>query len=630
VGLTRWVASAGWGALLGTLATAIGLAQAGVVAPRLRDVLLFDGLRRVFGRIGMEILDGMPTWASLPLGRDRGLEAAAFVGQVLWLQLALASALAIGLALLLSVLPGRRRASVLPLAVLVAVAAAPGCYVLGQAWIQSNQTLPYYAAAVVLSALVGSASALLLRAGRAGRGLFAALGLGTWLLAAAAVPLLGGLLAPPELPGLASSPNRPSILLVSIDSLRADHLGAYGYERETSPVFDRLAAEGVLFENASAASSWTLPSHITLLTGLAPEGHGVFETSRRLGLDAVTLPEVLKGAGYSTAGFVSGPYLESRYGYTQGFDVYDDFTLVADSNVASHRGITSPALTARVLDWLTGWDEGGREQPFFLFVHMWDVHYDFNPPAPYDTMFDPDYEGEITGDDFEVGGAVHVGMAARDLAHVIALYDGEIRFTDEHLGRIVERLRELGTLDETIVVVTSDHGEEFFEHREKGHRNNLYEETIRVPLTIRYPERISAGAHIERPVQGMDVAPTILGLAGIARPEGFGQRGVALLEEGAPERPAFSHLGGAFEAVRTRDHKLIRRLDGSGSGSEEFYDLREDPGETTNRLASQPEAAEALRKELRRWREESGSGFSGATEIDAEHLERLRALGYVE
>jgi arylsulfatase A-like enzyme len=149
-----------------------------------------------------------------------------------------------------------------------------------------------------------------------------------------------------------------------------------------------------------------------------------------------------------------------------------------------------------------------------------------------------------------------------------------------------------------------------------------------VPLVIRYPEHVPAGARIERPVQGMDVAPTILALAGIAPPEGFGQRGVALLEEGAPERPAFSHLVGGFEAVRTRDHKLIRRLD--DSASEELYDLREDPGETTNRLVSQPEAAEALRQELRRWREESGSGFSGATEIDAEHLERLRALGYVE
>src|SRR5262249_14787102 len=160
----------------------------------------------------------------------------------------------------------------------------------------------------------------------------------------------------------------------------------------------------------------------------------------RLDPATATLAEVLHAGGYETAGFVSGPYLDAGYGFARGFDRYDDWSAVRISRPAAHQAHTSPALLAAVTTWLHDRDAAAG-RPFFLFLHFWDVPYDFNPPPPYDTMFDPDYAGPANGLDFETGDVVYAGMPARDLAHVVALYDGEIRYTDDYVGRLVEALR---------------------------------------------------------------------------------------------------------------------------------------------------------------------------------------------
>lgn len=442
---------------------------------------------------------------------------------------------------------------------------------------------------------------------------------------------------------------RPNIILVSIDSLRSDHLRSYGYERDTSPTIDRLAQEGVRFETAVSSASWTLPAHVTLLTGLPAEYHGVRRAPLALAPEAVTLAEVLHDDGYTTAGIVSGPFLSPIHGHSQGFDVYDAEASAA-TNPDSHRSITSPELVRRASAWLDNWSRSDR-RPFFLFLHMWDVHYDFIPPPPYDTLFDPDYEGSLDGRNFDRGGDIRAGMNRRDLDHLIALYDGEIRYTDEHLGKILDVIRELGIVQDTIVTVTSDHGEEFFEHGEKGHGKALFEETIRVPLVMRYPRRVPAGQVVRSQVRLMDVAPTILGLAGVETKGGFASsvaeparaRDLSPWLAGRPRAPfpelfAFSESAlvpgdGIQRSVRSQRAKYISHVIGREWQSMAF-DLRRDPGERedlTERGALPPFALELAR---------AGRRFNAAlrdrpklarrVQLTREHVEDLRALGYIE
>lgn len=445
---------------------------------------------------------------------------------------------------------------------------------------------------------------------------------------------------------------RPNILLVSIDSLRADHLGAYGYPRDTSPTIDGLAREGVLFEHAISSAPWTVPAHMTLLTGLPPEVHGVESRRERLSPDAVTLAEVLQDAGYTTAGFVSGPTVMRRYGFDQGFASYDE-SMVEEKPALIGGVVTSPGLVRLVDAFLTRWHDGDRTQPFFVFLHMWDVHYDYVPPEDYARRFDPDYTGDLDGRDFERNPRLTAGMDPRDLQHLVALYDGEIRYTDDHLAQIVGRLRALGLLDDTIVVVTSDHGDEFFEHGQKGHAKTLYDEVLRVPLVVRYPQRIAPGRRVEAQVRAMDVAPTILGLAGVPATPGFGTIGLAPEHRFVdltpyvagssptapfPALPAFSTtrwLGGRQTALRTADAKLIRyKPPLRNRAGTELFDLDVDPGERTNLDGSPPgkPLLATLAPRLEDWTSDAGRQTKLAVGLapSPRHEARLRALGYVE
>lgn len=444
---------------------------------------------------------------------------------------------------------------------------------------------------------------------------------------------------------------RPNVLLVSIDSLRADHLGAYGYGRDTSPAIDALARDGVLFEQAIAPAPWTIPSHMTLLTGLSPEVHGVVSRQNRLSPDAVTLAEVLRDAGYDTAAFVSGPTVMRRYGFDQGFGSYDQ-SAVEERSERSGGVVTSPALVDLVGGYLERWSTGGRKQPFFVFLHMWDVHYDYVPPEEYVRRFDPDYTGDLDATGFEGNPRLFKEMPSRDLQHLIALYDGEIRFTDDHLARIVARLREMGVLDDTVLVVTADHGEEFFEHGQKGHAKTLYDEVLHVPLVVRYPRRIPAGQRVAGQVRLMDVAPTVLGLAGVPPTAGFAgatlaaeHRAMDLTPHVAgtlrPPLPALAAIGsnrwlGARQhSLRTTHAKLIRYERAPPSASEtELYDLERDPGEQRNLRGSAagPPLLSALAPALDAWLADARAGRLTAVALAPapQHEARLRALGYVE
>lgn len=442
-----------------------------------------------------------------------------------------------------------------------------------------------------------------------------------------------------------AGPTSPNILLVSIDSLRSDHLHCYGYPRETSPTIDQLAAEGVLFTTVAAPTSWTLPSHVTLLTALAPEEHQVVHNWARLAPEALTLAEVLQGAGYSTAGFVSGVYVEASYGFFQGFDHFEDQLAFPGTKLDGYEGTTtSPGLRRLVREWLRRWNDEGRQRPFFVFLHMFDVHYDYNQPPPYDSTFDSDYRGKVTSEDFIHSELIHKDMDSRDLQHIISLYDGAILYTDHHLGEILEVLRSLGELDKTLIVVTADHGDEFFEHGEKGHHRALYDESILVPLVMRFPAKIPVGRRIKQQVRLMDVAPTILSLAGFPKPHGFGgaEAGIPyddqdltpliLGDPASNPKPlvAFGGLWGASAYTRTGTAKMILQVE--KPDNIEVYDLRSDPLEQQNLAGQNAAADDALRQQLIAWRDLHSGRETVAAKMtpSAEQLEVLRTLGYIQ
>lgn len=429
--------------------------------------------------------------------------------------------------------------------------------------------------------------------------------------------------------------NAPHVLLISIDSLRADHLGTYGYHRDTSPRLDQLARDGVRFETVVSSTSWTLPAHMSLLTALPSEYHGVTQNGRRAGREALFLAEVFRDAGYATAGFAGGPYLDSGYGFYQGFDLYDDWSVMKSTHAGAHVGVTSPELVHGALGWV---DERDQARPFFLFLHLWDVHYDYSPPAPFDTWFDPDYQGTVSSKDFERSADIHPGMDRRDLEHLVALYDGEIRFVDDWVGKLLDGLANRGLLDNTMVVVTSDHGEEFFEHHNKGHQKTLYDEVLLVPLIMRLPERIPPGTTIPGVVRLIDVAPTVLSLAGVARPPAFGRPDLPNASQDLtpllvdPDRPrplATSLLFDDYASIRTADWKWIEET--TERGTTELFDLRADPAEARSVHAERPDVARDLADALDSYRAVWTTGsVSTQAEADASVTEHLRQLGYVE
>jgi len=387
----------------------------------------------------------------------------------------------------------------------------------------------------------------------------------------------------------------PNVLLISIDTLRPDHLHCYGYERETSPRIDSLAAAGVLFENHVSSSSWTLPAHAAMFTSLDDAVHGCIDVkSTALAPEFVTLAERFRQAGYATAGFFSGPYLHPAFGLDQGFGTYADCTAVArelrgreredwvwDEEVmrASHRDVSNPRVYATARDWLRSKKAGS----FFAFVHFWDVHFDFTPPAPFDTAFDPDYEGPVTGEDFYFDDKLYNPlMEPRDLEHLLALYDGEILWTDYYVGKLLDDLANWGVDEDTLVVVTSDHGTEFFEHGWKAHRSSLFDEQIRIPLVLRFPGRLEAGRRVVEQTRMVDLGPTLLELAGLPPAEGVSGSSLVPLARGEPagfESTAISELWSRtarLRSVRTPRYKFIQDL---GRDGFDWFHLGQDPRE---------------------------------------------------
>jgi arylsulfatase len=434
-------------------------------------------------------------------------------------------------------------------------------------------------------------------------------------------------------------PRLPNVLLVSVDTLRPDFLGMGGDPNGTSPVLDRLSARGVLFTGARATSSWTLPSHMSLFTGQYPSSHGVFGDGRSLPSDRRTLAQLLREEGYRTGGFVSGPYLHRAYGFDRGFDVYAhcmDYVVevTPEGRVAnllrarqlSHRGITGPAVDEEIGEWLDGIPPG---EPYFLFAHYWDPHYDFEPPFPWDTWLDPDYGGRFRAIGFLNNRRISPDMPAERKKRLHDLYRGEIRYTDGWIGALLDRVEARGETGRTLVIVVGDHGEEFFEHGEKGHRNNLYEETLRIPMIVSLPGLFAGGRMIAEPVSLVDVWSTVEGLLGRApSAEGQGVDLGAVLARSVPRDGIVAELHRDLIAFVTAGWKAIADREGGGG---ELYSLDDDPGERRDLRETEGETYGRLMSELESTRHDRFAPEDlPIPALDEGTEERLRALGYTE
>ena len=420
--------------------------------------------------------------------------------------------------------------------------------------------------------------------------------------------------------GRVTAPDFPShVLLISIDALRADHLGVYGYARDTSPFLSELAGRGILFRRAFVNTHGTTPSHASMLSSLYQETHrvgfsdagGVAGLPEQIGL----LQEELRRHGYRTIGVTDGGNIGASFGFGRGFDVFHD------RGGGVRRG--SRRLAALVKENLAG------GQPLFLFFHTYEVHSPYQPPAPYAEMFGP-FDSDFSASSSSLLAHAHsAGTSLRpaDLERLRGLYDGEIRLTDDTLRHFFEELDALGVLKRALVVVTGDHGEEFGEHGGLLHRGLLYDELLHVPLIVAGPG-IPGGQVEDGLVSEVDIAPSLLGHLGFAPPPAMEGRSFLAGGKARGQRAIVAQYGAAKYAVRTDRWKLI--LTGSPEGVE-LYDLAADPRELRRVEAENPEVVATLRGALAAWKSARRpvSGVPPAVELSQEEIEQLKSLGYL-
>lgn len=422
-------------------------------------------------------------------------------------------------------------------------------------------------------------------------------------------------------------PTRRNLILISIDTLRADRLGAYGYDRDTSPTLDALAARGVRFETVIAESSWTLPSHITLFTGLSPALHGVVSPEHKLAESVPVLTEVLRERGFRTFAFTGGIYLAPNFGFDRGFETYA--SAMHESGSEEMRPIAFRTALAYTQRRIAEFDPSER---FFAFIHTYDVHCPYESPAEYTEMFD----SRPASDQIETRGNCgnptfnEMQLSQGQAQFLSDRYDAGIRQADDHLGRFLARLEKRGVLEDTVVAVVSDHGEEFLEHGQIGHLT-LHMEILRVPWIVAGPGIESRV--VTEPVGLEDVMPTLLALLEIPSPP---TEGVSMLpairgeRRSAPDRARFSELGVGPElrSAVLGDHHIIE-----GWNHRMLFDWRADPNEQIDLATTEADRVAELRAVLM---ENAGlrsksplkakAGLMGP--LDEDLKRRLRALGY--
>ncbi|MBX3247195.1 MAG: sulfatase [Myxococcales bacterium] len=447
--------------------------------------------------------------------------------------------------------------------------------------------------------------------------------------------------------GSAEVPHAKHVVVLVIDTLRADALRPYApRSRVETPALERFAREGVVFERAQSPENWTKPACASILTSLFPATHGAKNDSSRLPQSALTLGEVFQQHGFRTGSFIANGYVSRAFGFDQGWDHYTNY-------IREQRNTDASNVFREAGAWIAAQREADPDQRLFLYVQTIDPHVPYDPPDEHLRRYDarPDYDGPLRNKrrsaqllEDAKRNPPRIVFTDSDKTRLRALYDGEISDHDEHFGRFLERLRELEMLDDTIFVITSDHGEEFEDHGSWGHGHSIFQELIRVPLLVRWPAGARAGHRVPQVVSTMNVGPTVLEAAGLPVPAVFEGRSMMGFLRGVPPAGpwvAFSDFQENRRVIRGMDWKLVLR----SSLTHVLFDLERDPGERNDRLdvTRHPIAMRYLRvlagqqlgaRDRARWLEGDGGAGPGMVAEDAEmNLElcqQLVALGYMD
>jgi arylsulfatase A-like enzyme len=458
--------------------------------------------------------------------------------------------------------------------------------------------------------------------------------LGLALTVLSAVAALGAPRLAPSRPG-----NGLSVILLSLDTLRADRVGALGCPRPLTPRLDTLARQGTVFEQAESAAPWTLPSHASIFSSLLPYDHGTRWEHKPLRPSIATLAEHFREAGFRTASFNGGGYISAYLGLSQGFEIYEEHD---EGKEGGPERIAAAALA---------WIRAQRARPFFLFLHTYEAHSPYTHPE----LADPDDAGGLART-FEVADVLAAQrgerfLTPRERRYVAALYDGDVAHADRVMGGLLETLRGEGILDQVLLVVLSDHGEDLWDHdmrRSPGHGHSLYEEILHVPLFFRAPGKVAAGTRIVAPVSLLDVAPTVLALAGLpSDPQHHGRSLESALRDGvepslAPIAAESTEYGPDRFSLRQGNLKVILapRPEQANAGIAipgvrplEIFDLAADPGEKSDLSTTAPggvgASVETLWKRAEKVLKPAGDE-KGSHKLPAELEEQLRSLGYVQ
>ena len=434
---------------------------------------------------------------------------------------------------------------------------------------------------------------------------------------------------------------QPNVLVISIDTLRHDALGIYGSTTAKTPAIDQLASGGAVFENAYSHSPWTLPSHASMFTGLTPTLMGIRKVQDRLGKSAVTLPEVLKNYGFASAAITSYILVSPAYGFDQGFDQF----------------LYNKKYTAdEIVNMANAFITQKKKQKFFLFLHLFDPHWPYHPNLEkakefWTTKPTPEMADIHNTHDYYSWVIKSLKGSEESLRFTKAMYDAEVSYVDNALQRLFTHLAEEGVANQTAIIITSDHGEEFLEHGLMGHGLTLYDESIRVPLIVRFPSMIPGNSRIKMPVQMIDLYPTILSLVGIENPipylEGRDLTSEVFLADRDQPRDFLAESAMAGEtrfAVIQGDHKYLTPVDLTFGEAiklqrdSELFNLNEDPGETKELSPENPimldhlkgVLTDSLQKIESRQSEAGKVGAGESKELSTEEIERLRSLGYIQ
>jgi len=463
----------------------------------------------------------------------------------------------------------------------------------------------------------------------------------------------------PKIPILSGGESQRGIkvILLTIDTLRADHLGCYGYERQTSPVVDSIATQGILFKSARAQSPWTLSSLASLLTSTYPSVNAVLTGNNRLEEARTTLAEAMQENGILTQAIVSNGWLQDNFGLSQGYSGYhhsaDVFNLTRFNRMIwmrvvrklrpnmfqLGRNLLASGLVDRSIEWL---DEYG-DRDFFLWIHCIDPHDPYQPPEEYRGMFqDEPYEGRYKLSSGIIGGLrTGARLEPAEKANLECLYDQEIRYTDDNIARLVATLRKHDIYDETLLIISSDHGEEFWEHDGLMHGHTLYEEQLHVPLILRCPDRLPAGTTVEESVRLLDVMPTILDLFSLPKPAEVQGKSLVSLMLGQSNTwtplPTYAEALLYFDELKSISIGNDKLVLNPSTGKISLFDLSEDPAERWDLAAQDSAMVTELETQLRRWVDDSSelaeslphSVGGSKARIDPDTEAQLRALGYL-